>query len=242
MSELGPRELGETLLEIQKYDTRVFELRNEIEGLAEKHNLQGLAEDSGRAESALREEKQKLEEINHEQHKLDGELELLSGKIKEEEQKLFSGQVMNPKELSAIQQEIISLRKRSDEMETEDLELMEAMDASSSRIEELEKGLAEVRELESGARREYERELAEKEEQVLENESRRDVLRARVDRETLDLYDKLLVRKGGLAVVPIEEGSNCGGCHIQFSLTQIDKFQHTEGIFRCDVCGRILVK
>jgi len=46
----------------------------------------------------------------------------------------------------------------------------------------------------------------------------------------------------GLAVVGILQGRSCGGCRIDFSRTQIDKYQHEEGVFRCEYCRRMLVK
>ncbi|MBU4386505.1 MAG: hypothetical protein KKH73_05870 [Actinobacteria bacterium] len=242
MSDIGPGELGETLRDIQNLDTEILGLRREIEGLAEKYNLDGLLGRLGEARKAQASAQKDLDGLKHDQHKLDGELDLLSSKIKKEEEKLFSGTVMNPKELSAIQVEILGLRKKSDKMETEDLEMMEAIDRGNLEVEKTGQQAEESSADERKARDEYDRELAEKEHQVREFEGKRDVLKRGVEEETLALYEKLLESKGGLAVAVIDQGRNCGGCHIEFSRTQIDRFQHGEGMFRCEYCRRILVK
>jgi len=243
VSDIDESELGSLLLSMQKLDTEILGLKRDIEGLAEKHNLGGLLEQLEKAKEAQAEARKHLDEITHDQHKLDGELDLLSSKIKKEEEKMFSGTVMNPKELGAIQTEIFSLRKKSDEMETGDLELMEAIDGGSAEVEKTGRLVEEISAEEKKARDEYDRELVKKEHLIGELEVERDKLKQEVpDEDVLDLYEELLESKGGLAVTGIDHGRNCGGCHIEFSRTQIDRFQHNEGVFRCEHCRRILVK
>lgn len=217
-------------------------MEREIAGLEEKHQLAQLRERVEAVEGGLAEKERELSELEHKQHKLDGELDLISTKIKKEEEKLFSGTVMNPKELSAIQAEILSLRKRRDEMETEDLEEMEGVDGLRLEVrdarEELERTTVEEKRQKDG----YRTEMAEIEARIKALEAERDGLKASVDEDTLEIYEDLLGRKGGLAVARIEQGRNCGGCHIEFSRTQIDRYQHEDEIFRCEYCRRILVK
>lgn len=217
-------------------------MEREIAGLEEKHELAQLRERVEAVEGGLAEKERELAELEHKQHKLDGELDLISTKIKKEEEKLFSGTVMNPKELSAIQAEILSLRKRRDEMETEDLEEMEGVDGLRLEVrdarEDLERTTVEEKRQKDG----YRTEMAELEARIKALEAERDGLKASVDEDTLEIYEDLLGRKGGLAVARIEQGRNCGGCHIEFSRTQIDRYQHEDEIFRCEYCRRILVK
>ena len=243
VSDIDSGGLESLLLSIQKLDTEILGLKRDIEGLAEKHNLSGLLEQLGKAKEAQAEAQNNLDEIMHDQHKLDGELDLLFSKIKKEEEKMFSGTVMNPKELSSIQAEIFFLRKKSDEMETRDLELMEAIDGGRVEVEKTRRFVEEISAEGQRARDEYDRELEEKEHRIGELEGERDKLKQGVsDEDALALYEELLESRGGLAVAVIDHGKNCGGCHIEFSRTQIDRFQHDEGIFRCEYCRRIMVK
>ena len=242
MNEISEDELGQRLLEIQDLDTRIFGLKREIEGLEDKHRLGELLEQLDESRGKLTAEEKSISDLEYRQHKLDGKLDLLSEKIKKEEQKLFSGTIMNPKELSGIQAEILSLRKYRDEMETEDLEMMEVVDGARLEKERAGKATEDVSAREREARDLYKKELTEKKQQVKELGKERDVIRKAVDEDTLAVYDKLLEGKGGLAVARIEKGRNCGGCHIEFSSSQIDRFQHEQGIFRCEYCRRILVK
>ncbi|MDD5447889.1 MAG: hypothetical protein PHO53_01805 [Actinomycetota bacterium] len=239
---MEPSELSRLLLELQELDSRLASLERENSLLPEKLELEkhdSLVED---IKAELGNLKERLSKLERDQHKLDGELEVLSGKLKVEEEKLFSGTIMNPKELSSIQAEILLLRGKCDEMETEDLELMEEIDRLREEISEKSKLLSEAESRGAAARKAYELELGKNMGLASELEKEKEGIREKLDPDILETYDKLLKEKGKLAVVRIEDGRNCGGCHVEFSLTQIDKFQHEKGPFRCDYCRRILVK
>ena len=233
---------GERLLAIQACDLELTELKKEIDALRETHKLAEIHERLEGAAAAEAGKEHDLTELKSRQLKLDGELDLLSAKIGKEEGKLFSGTIMNPKELSAIQAEIFSLRKKRDEMETEDLEEMESIDQLRVDMGSFGADKRAARAEENVARAAYEEELAQKCEKVSLLSGRRDGLKAGLDEETIEEYERLLAVKGGIAVVRIEQGRSCGGCHIEFSLSQVDKFEHEEGPFRCEYCRRMLVK
>jgi len=124
----------------------------------------------------------------------------------------------------------------------EDLEEMEDIDRIRSDIKRAREALAaaEAEEREQLAAYTVERSDMEQEVKVLQEE--RDDQKGLVDEETIEQYESLLKKKGGQAVVRIEQGRHCGGCHIEFSRTQIDRFQHEDDVFRCEHCRRILVK
>lgn len=242
VSEIEPAELARTLREVQEYDTKMIGLRRDIEGLADKHRLGELQEEIEGAGGDLAARQSELDEIEHKQNKLDGELVLLSQKIEKEESRMMSGTIMNSKELQAIQAEIFSLRRKRDEMETEDLEEMEAIDGLRSAVKQAKELIEQVTRRLGESKEAYESQLDEEEREVAVLAARRDELKGVLDEDTVAAYEKLLTDKDGLAVVEIMQGRSCGGCRIEFSRTQIDRFQHEEGIFRCEYCRRMLVK
>ncbi|MBN2168067.1 MAG: hypothetical protein JW738_02395 [Actinobacteria bacterium] len=242
MNEIDSHTRNRKLLEVQVIDTRIFDLKNNINNLAGKHGLGELEREVADLRGSLESRKSALDDLEHRQHKLDGELDLLMMKIKKEKEKLFSGTIMNPKELTGINEEIQSLEKKRDEMETEDLELMDAGELAGEEVEAAEKNFKEVNIRQDEAKSAYDAELRDLEEQISVLEEERDALKGEIDGETVELYEKLLKQKAGLAVVKIEHGRNCGGCHVEFSISQVDRFQHEEGFFRCEFCQRILVK
>lgn len=242
LSEIEPAELASSLREVQKFDTEILGLRRDIAGLEDKHRLGELSTELDEARASLAQKEAELAELELKQHKLDGELDLLTEKMSKEEEKMMSGTIMNPKELASLQAEIFALRKKRDEMETEDLEEMVAIDGLLQGSRDASKLIEEVSHRLEAEREAFGKELQEKEEQVARLEADRDRLKVRLDPDVIERYEKLLNEKDGIAVVEILQGRSCGGCRIEFSRTQIDRFQHEEGIFRCEYCRRILVK
>lgn len=240
--ELTPEALAQTLREVQELDTQIFSMERQIEELADKHHLGELADELASARKSQSSTDEELEALRQKQHKLDGELDLLVTKMKKEEEKLFSGTIMNPKELSSIQAEIFSLRKKRDEMETTDLEEMEEIDRLDSEMAALGDLTVVTESKEREAKEAYESELTDLRAQIASLERQRNTLKDKVPEEVVADYEKLIATKAGIAVVPIVQGRSCGGCRIEFSRSQVDKFQHGEGIFRCEYCRRILVK
>ncbi len=235
--------IGETLYRIQQLDSEISSLRLRIDSLPGKHRLEETERERQSAEENLSALEKELHELELKQDKLDGELEILSEKIATEENKLVSGTVMNPKELSAIQAEILYLRRKRDEMETEDLIMLDEIDNLKEKVMEEKARLESAKERERLAKESYKKELAELEQKIASIQRERDDLKEELgDPELVETYEKLLKDKGGIAVVKMEGGRNCGGCRIEFTRTQIDRFQHEEGIFRCEYCRRILVK
>ncbi|MDD5747685.1 MAG: hypothetical protein PHP64_01305 [Actinomycetota bacterium] len=239
---MTPQEETEKLFELQKIDSKIFVLRKEIEALPEKWRLKELSSDCEGKRKILDEKQEKLRDMMQAQHKLDQEIETLSIKVKEEEGKLFNGTIMNPKELQGVQAEVLHLRKRTDELETQDLELMESIDSLNEELEGAKRILRDVEDEENSNRKKHDEELAQKEDEISLLEGEKDSLKEKIDKELVEEYEQLLKTRGGVAVVRIEQGKNCGGCHIQFTGSQIDRIQHEEGIFRCEHCRRILVK
>jgi len=64
-------------------------------------------------------------------------------------------------------------------------------------------------------------------------------LAANIDEELLSLYDRLIVSKGGDAIVSAEK-SQCHGCHMKVVPATMIKVQAEKEVAQCENCGRIL--
>ena len=60
-----------------------------------------------------------------------------------------------------------------------------------------------------------------------------------IDPPTLQLYDRIFVKKGDSAVVPLNTG-NCTGCHMKVINSTIQQAKASEVITQCESCGRII--
>jgi len=171
----------------------------------------------------------------------DAELELrsLSDKIAAVQERLYGGQVTNPRELASLQNEVSYLRRRQGHLEDGMLEAM-------IRLEEQEAELARQREKLAQATAQWETaqvtlraEQAELQAQVRQLEAQRAVIRGKLHPEELSIYEDLRRRKGGLAVVVLQ-GPACGGCGVRLPTSLVQQARQAEELQFCPSCGRIL--
>lgn len=67
----------------------------------------------------------------------------------------------------------------------------------------------------------------------------REAAEREVDSDTLDIYNRLFKSKGGLVIVPLEDGQ-CKGCHMKVVKSTVVSVKVAKEITHCESCGRIL--
>lgn len=232
--------LGE-LYRLQQLDRQISSLKDELERHPVREELLGLEEEERALLEELGKLRQEYEQVKRRQEKTEAELRALEEKLKKEEEKLYGGSVSNPKELRGLQAEVKSLRKKMDGLETQAIEDMERLDELRPPLEEAESKHGEI-----SRRLEEKREVLRAEEERINGElaklqEERQRIRSGIETELLEVYDKLLETKNGLAVVPVLDGV-CQGCRVELPGKEYDRFLRSEGLFRCPNCRRILVK
>lgn len=170
----------------------------------------------------------------------DAELERqsLNTKITSEERRLYGGKVSNVKEMTSIESEIQSLRRRLSALDDRMLETMMALEAAQTdqraaaeKLIALEQRWATHLAGLQQQQRAVEAELGEVEIAVTG-------LRAGLPSDALADYDDLRRKKGGRAVAAIHRG-RCEGCQVALPIANIDRARLGE-ITHCNNCGRIL--
>ncbi len=225
------------LYQLQQVDSQLDELRARLAEV-EARLTESPALRQARAEVAERE--RRLRELQRRQRDLEDEIEDVAAKVRELEDKLYSGKVTNPKELDGYYQEQLHLKARQRQLEDQMLEVMLALEGATADLAEARQHLAEV----EARWREEQAQLAEEREALrarLEALSReRAQVAARVDRLDLAVYEQLRQIRDGRAVAVVERGA-CGGCRVVLPVTDFQKVKSGQGLVRCGTCGRILV-
>jgi predicted nucleic acid-binding Zn-ribbon protein len=165
------------------------------------------------------------------------EADELRQKIEPLEQKLYQGQILNPRELEDLQMDIASLKKHRSELEDRALETMDAVETAQRELVEAEQRCKDVihawetEQSELGDREtRLKREISELEDQRAERE-------ADVDAGFLPLYTRLRGRDGR-AVAKVTGGA-CSGCRISLPMNLIQRARGEE-LVQCVNCERIL--
>jgi len=190
-----------------------------------------------RAQTKLASAQQKLDELLHQQHSMESEIDDLVSKIKTVEEQLFSGWINNPKELTNLEHEANILKNKRDHMENNALEIMSQVElaeagvtATSSELEKLE---AEWQEQQKQLSADVEKLKGD----LSELGRKRQIISTEIDPKSVGAYDKLRKQKGQ-AVVRVEQGI-CRGCRIALSSSELQQARSGD-LVQCSTCGRIL--
>ncbi len=207
--------------------------------LAEVENRLGETEELRQARHTLEERKKELAAWRKKLRAFELEAKSLVAKISSTEDRLYSGRVRNPKELSNLEEEVKYLRRKKNKLEDEMLEAMVEIEEGEAEVARLSEELSQI---EKSWHQDQARLSSEKEElktslSQLENEGA--ALRQTIGADDLALYDELCHRKGGRGVALLQ-GGVCQGCGVTLPTGKAQQIAQGETLSTCGSCGRIL--
>jgi uncharacterized protein len=238
----GPLSALDQLLDVQRHDTRVDQIRHRMANLPERAALVEREAEKAKAEREHATTTARRDELQAEQDRIEGEVTKAKDRIADVDGKLYGGATSNPRELQALQDEVVSLGRRVSLLEDSELEVMEQLEpveaatvAHQAEITRLDAELERLGMELTAAEAELEVELAEVENQ-------RAAAAQAVPNDLLEEYEHIKANSGGVGVAPLV-GGQCGGCHIKLSAMESDRIKHLppDAVAYCDECGRILV-
>ena len=222
------------LYQLQEVD---LELESTERTLRQVTDKIGESEEVVRVRGRLASEQQHLEELKHQQHSLEWEVDDLGTKIAKIEQKLYGGSIGNPKELANFQQEAEGMKLRRGQLEDKTLDIMDRVERAAASVDTT---ISELKILEDKWQSEQQQLSSEAEQlksTLSELEQKRQRLSSEIDTEMVELYQQLKKQKG-TAVARVEQGM-CRGCRISLSASESQRAR-SGGLTQCSSCGRIL--
>jgi len=171
---------------------------------------------------------------------LEQEISGVGAKSRQAEQRLYSGLVKSPKELSDLELEFQAHKRRIDVLEEQLLEVLIEVDEMADDVQQL----SNRRESLTASKTEADRKLGNEHQHLMSElaklTGRRSSIVEGLDGELLDRYDRLRKRKGGIAVAAVDNGS-CQICHVIASTTKVSAVRHGE-LVTCGSCGRLFAQ
>lgn len=235
-----PRQALLDLLELQKIDSTIDRLEARRRNLPEQAELEALEQRLGEVERSVGDQQAEVDDTVGRQKKLEGDIDLISQKIAAEEARLYSGSINSPKELSALQAELESLRRRKSSLEDSDLEIMEEREGKEKELQRLTEEQTSLRASTAEWAEKRDRAATDIDLQLTEARASREQWVPKFDRETIEFYDGLRAQRGGIAIAALEAGT-CQGCHMKLPAQEYEKVRQSSGLVYCDECRRILV-
>jgi predicted nucleic acid-binding Zn-ribbon protein len=207
--------------------------------LAEVEAGLGESQDVARAREAVTETETKLDRLRTRLRDLELEIEGLNSKLRTNQDRLYSGRVRNPKELSNLQEEAAALRRRRSELEDQQLELLIGIEEEEAELSERQARLSQIEAMWRDEQASLTKEKAELEQDIQELDQERAARRGRLGATDLALYDDLRSSLGGVAVVRLKRGI-CQACGVDVPTHVARSVEHGEGLQYCPTCSRLL--
>ena len=233
----------EDLLVVQEHDSAADRLRHRRETLPEQARLGEIEQQLATVEASMAELGGRSGEIVRRQQRHEDELASIEAKIGEVDRRLYSGTVSAPRELQAMEADLVSLKRHRSDVEDHVLEAMqdrEPLDAELATLEQQRAGLddeaEQLRQAIAAQTADIDAELA------TELEARKAPV-AGIPEDLLSQYERLRATQGGVGAARLVNG-RCSGCHLTLPATELDRIRHQDAdtVVLCDQCGRILVR
>ncbi len=226
----------ENLIRLQKTDTRLRELRTNIE-TADTRRAE-LQDEFEQHASSIREIQNRLEAAKAAKSGFENQIVESKTGLERAARNLKTAQ--DTKQYEAAMREIDALNRQISNYETGILEQMEIIDETNSTLEER---ADEVANLES----DWEKKQAEFEQQLAEEMSEHEALAAKrksvfeeLPARLASVYDRLVNRsRDGIAVAEVIDGS-CSACFMSLRKQVVVELKTTNEIITCESCTRIL--
>ncbi len=229
-------DLLETLRKLQAVDAELYKLRQELrlKPQALERVKQAVAAQQANAKRA--EEQLKGVQLKHKEKEL--ELSSKESNVKRLQGQLF--QVKTNKEYTAIQHEIDQAKADISMLEEEILGLMDQTERAKQTFTTEQTRLTAEQDTLKREQTRIEQDVTVLKERTATLEQQRKSITPSVQGESLSLYERILKSREGLAMVPLEHDSACGGCHMVQPPQVINEVFLKARLVTCDSCNRIL--
>lgn len=223
------------LIELQKHDGAIDELREKLETLTpliQKKNKQ-----IDTLKSDLKGAKDALSQHQLRKKQLEGEAEAQEKLVQKHNSELNS--LKSNDAYKAMLSEIQAAKAAVVKIEDEILSLMEAVEADDKKYKDLEK---KFKTDEASVRSEIQALEAQQNAQAAEikkKEEERAVYAQTVPPKLLSRYDEIRDKRGSLAIVPMVRNS-CSGCNMGMTQAKCNEIRTAKNMVLCDSCSRIL--
>ena len=186
---------------------------------------------------AICKQQAELKALQHDLRENSTKVDDFTDRIKVLEDKLYSGRISIPKELTALQKDIELIRGHRVPFEDKSLELMETIETEENEIAAAEIALQRSKEKLEIHRRELSGQLKTLAVELSELDSRRAALLPEIPAEAQTQYQTLR-RQKGKAIAKVEQGT-CRGCGIAVTSAWLHRARNGE-VVHCPSCNRIL--
>lgn len=231
------------LLELQAIDTTISQLEHRRRSLPELAQIAEGAKQRSALSDDLVAARTVVGDLEAELTKAESDLVPVKERKVRNQKRLDDGQVSDPKQLSALMDEVEHLTGRISDLEDIQLEAMERLEEATA---EKERIIAARTELENSLRAliaSRDEQFAQLDTELAAQRARRDAAIALLPADLVALYQRIAARSGGVGAARLN-GKRCGGCQLEATQSALAAYAAAapDEVVRCEECERILVR
>ncbi len=188
-------------------------------------------------EEKKEEEKRRIEELEKDRRKKEGELELESERIKRSQLRLL--EVKTNKEYQALLKEIEWAKELNSQREEEIIKILEEIDQLKENYESImEKAQKETEQIKEQIEK-VKMQMAQVEKDIAQWQHNREEIIKELDPQLLKRYNIIKEKRDGIAIVLVKNEA-CQGCYVNIPPQMYNEVQKNMEIILCPNCNRIL--
>jgi predicted nucleic acid-binding Zn-ribbon protein len=193
-----------------------------------------LSDDVVRAETEVR-------DLDREQKRLEADVETVRAREARDQSRIDAG--ATAKEITGLQHELESLKRRQSDLEDQVLELMERRETADAALATAQSGLAAAQADQEQAEKQRDDALAEIADATRQHQDKRAEIAGTVPESLLSLYERIAKQTGSTGAAHLH-ARRCEGCRIELYGSELASFRNADPhtVLRCENCGRILVR
>lgn len=223
------------LIALQQIDGQIYAVKKELKNRPAL--LADLQQQFEAKKGRLKSLEEKVKSLQLSRKGLEGDLKAQEEAIVKANAQL--SQLKTNKEYHAKLTEIEGFKGIKSQVEEKILLSYDEGDNIQKQIDQEKASLAEEEKEFLAAKKEIEDVIRTNEEQVRGLNAQRARGIEGIDKATLQRYERILVNKDGLAIVPLQNGV-CGGCFMNVPPQVINEIKMNERMVYCEMCARIL--
>lgn len=224
------------LLDLQVIDSRVHELRTEIQALPGK--LEPAKKDLAKLDAIVEIEQAQLAENEAWRKEQEDLIQMEEEAIRKAKLKLQAAK--NSKDYTAANRELDNKRKSKSDRESEVLKMMEALETSRADVEAHARDIESLRAHIAAEEERIKEVIGQMAAEAEERASGRDAIASQIEARLLKRYDAVM-KKRGYAVASVQNGV-CRGCHMAIPPQLNNVLARFDSIESCPRCHRLLYR
>lgn len=223
------------LLDVAAIDTALAQLAHRKKNLPEFAEVDGLTKVIGALEDERVRAEVDLDDLDRDIARLEREIDAVRQRHDRDQARLDDGR-LPARELTALEHEMVSLKRRQSELEDAELELMEKRETGQSTLDAVDEKIGSTRARREAAEVKRDAALAEIAKEEEWKRSSRAPLVADLPADLVALYEKV-------GAAALRQG-RCQGCRIELSGADLARVKSAPAgeVLRCEECRRILVR